>query len=264
MKQIAIYCVNYHSYDSLRNYLNSIETAVRQVMDQIQLSVFVADNSVPATSFDYPSQKFTLQMLPTGQNLGYFGAIRLLMQKYSPEVFDYSIISNVDIIMQADTLKLLYKYIPVENTGWIVPSIISQNNGEDLCPQAISRYSYRKLKFLWLTFRFPYIHRLYAKTLYKHKAKTTAPAGIVYAGHGSCIILTREYINRCGIINYPIFLYEEEIYVAEECRTHGLKAIYDPSITVHDIGRISTGKTNWKENYLWHAQGLAFILKKYY
>ena len=186
------------------------------------------------------------------------------MEEVSPMSYDYTIISNVDIIMLPDTFKQLNCYQATEDTGWIVPAIISQNNGENLSPQAMHRYSLNKLRLLWLTFRFPFIHRLYAKTLYEHKEKIKAHAGIVYAGHGSCIILTREYFNRCGIINYPIFLYEEEIYIAEECRTHGLKVIYEPSIIVHDIGRVSTGKTNWKENYLWHAQGLEFIIKNYY
>ncbi len=264
MRKIAIYCVNYHSYNSLKNYLESIEVAAKTAKEEVMLSVFVADNTTPVSAIDYDPLHFTLLVLPTGQNMGYFGAIRFIMQKHNPKVFDYIIISNVDILMQPDTFKLLNCYQTTEDTGWIVPAIISQNNGEDLCPQATHRYSLNKLRLLWLTFRCPYIHRIYAKTFYKHKANTKAQAGIIYAGHGSCIILTREYFNRCGIINYPIFLYEEEIYIAEECRTHGLKVIYEPSITVHDIGRVSTGKTNWKENYLWHAQGLDFIIKNYY
>jgi GT2 family glycosyltransferase len=78
------------------------------------------------------------------------------------------------------------------------------------------------------------------------------------------MILTREFFNRCGIVNYPIFLYEEEIYLAAECRTHGLDVVYEPSMIIDDIGRVSTGKTNWRQNYQWHAEGLAYIIKKYY
>lgn len=265
MKRIAIYCVTYNSYPELYHYLDSICQAVKAINEKIEIEVFVADNTdKEIQEIIYQAEVIHIRVFPFHQNLGYFGAIKKMMEEISPLSYNYTIISNVDIMMQPDTLRQLNNYHAVEDIGWIVPSIISQNNGEDLCPQATHRYSHNKLKFLWLSFHFPYIHRLYAKTLYQHKKKTKAPAGTVYAGHGSCIILTLEYFNRCGIIDYPVFLYEEEIYVAEECRIRGLKVIYNPSIIVYDIGKVSTGKTNWKENYRWHAEGLEFIMKKYY
>lgn len=265
MKSLAIFCVNYNSYKELYSYLDSISIAAKEVDKVMKVDVFVADNTDKHNQeITYKVTNLNLKIFPYHQNLGYFKAIRKMMEDTSPVSYDYTIISNVDIIILSDTFKLLNSYLATEDTGWIVPSIVSLSNGEDLCPQAIHRYSLNKLRLLWLTFRFPFIHYLYAKTLYQHKKKTMTPAGIVYAGHGSCIILTREYFNRCDIINYPIFLYEEEIYIAEECRLHGLKVVYEPSIIVHDIGRVSTGKTNWKENYLWHAEGLEYIIKKYY
>ena len=50
MKKIAIYCVNYHSYDSLHDYLVSIDEAMQQAGDVVCLSVIVADNTAPATN----------------------------------------------------------------------------------------------------------------------------------------------------------------------------------------------------------------------
>ncbi|MBQ9230966.1 MAG: glycosyltransferase family 2 protein [Prevotella sp.] len=266
MKRTAIFCVNYNSYPELYNYLDSISIAAKEVEGAMNVDVYVADNTDKQyQEISYKTTNFHLRVFPFHQNLGYFGAIKKMMESVPPANYDYAIISNVDIRLHTNTLSLLCNFQADKHTGWIAPAIISKSSGNNLSPQAVHRYSLSKLRLLWLSFRFPFIHYLYAHTLHKRKlTKKTHNKGIIYAGHGSCIILTREYFNRCGIINYPIFLYEEEIYIAEECRTHGLTAIFNPSIVIHDIGRVSTGKTNWKENYQWHAEGLEYILKKYY
>lgn len=264
MRKISIYCVNYHSYDSLRNYLNSIETAVRQVMDQIQLSVFVADNSVPATSFDYPSQKFTLEVLPTGQNLGYFGAIRLLMQKYSPEVFDYTIISNVDVLLYSDFFRQLLSLSESESIGWIAPEIYSTIEQRDRNPKIMRRYPKRKLQILKNLFRIPLLYNLYTHSVYKSKKLIQHEAGQIYAGHGSFIILTQQYFQQCGIIDYPIFLFCEEIYLGEQCRQNGLKVVYDPTLKVTDAEHTSTSAFKRNKYCQLNLQAISYILKTYY
>ena len=57
----------------------------------------------------------------------------------------------------------------------------------------------------------------------------------VYAGHGSFIILTKYYLSKVGIVNYPVFLFCEEIYLAEMCRINNLLVRYEPS----SISRLS-------------------------
>lgn len=265
MKRIAIYCVTYHSYPEFYHYLDSICQAVKTTEREAEVEVFVADNTdKEPQEITYQTEAFRLKVFTFHQNLGYFGAIRKMMEEVSPLSYNYSIISNVDILLHTDTLKVLCNYQTTENTGWITPAIISQRDGNDLSPQAVHRYSLHKLRLLLLSFRIPVIHYIYAKTLLQHKPTKKHVQGIVYAGHGSYMILTREFFNRCGIINYPVFLYEEEIYLAEECRTHGLDVVYEPSMIIDDIGRVSTGKTNWRQNYRWHAEGLEYIIKKYY
>ena len=102
--KIVIYCVNYHSYNSLIDYLCSIDKAMAAGENKISLSVFVADNSCPLEPFSYTPTRFSLQIVPTRKNLGYFGAISFLMERYSPLDYDYSIISNVDVLLKEDSL----------------------------------------------------------------------------------------------------------------------------------------------------------------
>ena len=88
--------------------------------------------------------------------------------------------------------------------------------------------------------------------------------GEIYGGHGSFIILTKMYFERCGIINYPVFLFGEEIYLAEQCRQQGLKVVYDPTIAVKDTEHASTGNMPSRFYCNCNAKALEYIMSAFY
>ena len=226
---LAIYCVNYHSYDSLNNYLISVDKAMEKVKDTISVTVLVADNSVPSTPVDYQPRFFSLHTIPTNDNKGYFGAIGFLMKVFDPQKYDYSIISNVDVLLTDNFL-----------------------------------YSLRKLKILRFLFKHPKLLQLKKKLFYEIRDIKKNSMGDIYAGHGSFIILSKEYFIKCGIINYPVFLFEEEIYLAEECRKHHLTVLYYPQLKVLDIGGVSTGKMPSLQCCSHYVKALDYIISNYY
>ena len=181
-KKITIYCINYQSYNSLENYLTTIDKAANKAKDIVELTVLVADNSIPAQSVLYHSESFSLHILQTGQNLGYFGAIRFLMERYAPVDFDFSIISNVDVLLTEDFFINLLDYKIKENIGWIAPKIYSQSLHFDFNPQAKHRYSLRKLKALRLMFKYPWLLRVKQRLLHQYHDIKNCPLGKIYAG----------------------------------------------------------------------------------
>ena len=265
MKTIAIYCVNYHSYDSLYNYLTSIDTAAKLGNSNTRLSVYVADNTVPPTTINYSPQNFTLKILGANDNKGYFGAVRQLMEKFSPYDFDYSIISNVDVLLTKDFITTLSELTVSEETGWLAPAILSETLNFDFNPQALKPYSLCKMQMLRLMFRYPLLLKLKQRILHKyHDIKSLTQQGPIYAGHGSFIILTKAFFNHCGIINYPIFLYGEEIYLAETCRQNGLLVEYIPQMKVKDIGRVSTGHLSSKTYCQYNYKAIDYLIRTFY
>ena len=264
MKHIAIYCVNYNSYEYLDRYLASIDTSAKMAKEQLHVTVIVADNSTPAQHVSYIPQSFTLKLMATGKNLGYFGAVRKAMQEVSPQHFCYSVISNVDMTLDIGFFRQLLASPSCQNVGWIAPAIISEHDGCDMNPQATTRYTLSKLRILKFLYDHPVLNELYESTLHQVKRKQSVVAGPVYAGHGSCIILTQEYFHRCGIINYPVFLYGEEIYLGENCVRNKLTTIYVPSIQVHDIGKATTGKMKRDFYYKCNAEAIAYIIRTFY
>ena len=264
MKKIAIYCVNYHSYDSLRNYLVSIDEAMKQAVNVVSLSVIIADNTTPAEHVNYTPQHFTLQVIETGDNRGYFGAVHYAMQQVCPQDYAFAIISNVDVLLETDFFTTLSSIKTKEDTGWIAPAIFSQTLHFDFNPQAINRYSLKKMRLLRLMFKYPLLLRLKQKMLHMYHDIKDCPSRTIYAGHGSFIILTKRFFEQCGIIDYPVFLYGEEIYLAEVCRKNNLCVEYTPDIKVQDIGRVSTGKIPSRQYCQYNYQAIDFIIKNYY
>ena len=121
--KIAIYCVNYHSYDSLKHYIGSIEQAVLATGKAIEVSVFVADNSCPAEQFEYNPKRISVEVVSIGENIGYFRAVNRLMKIHKPTVYNYTIISNVDVLLSNNFFSQLQTMPYSPNVGWIAPQI---------------------------------------------------------------------------------------------------------------------------------------------
>ena len=245
MKHIALFCVNYESDKELDYYRQSLNKAVEKAKGKICLDFFVAHNS-------------------KGNNPGYFGAIKRLMADVDIKDYDYTIISNVDLTVEEDFFLKLADNTCDENIGWIAPQIWSDLEKRDRNPKILERYSQRKLNILKLFYQFPILDTLYTHTIYRQKKYESHPAGRIYAGHGSFIILTREYFKRCGKIDYPVFLFCEEIYLAEMCQKAGLNVEYEPSIKVIDTEHASTGKMKHSLYCRCNYEAMQYIIKSFY
>ena len=245
MKRIAVYCVTFRSDVELENYKASLLKAAEKAGGEVELDFFVSRN----TEDDNP---------------GYFGGIRRAMLKSDVKAYDYAIISNVDLTVEEDFFVKLAAYNCAEDTGWIAPQIWSAQEGRDRNPKIMNRYQLKKLKILKTIFHYPYVWALKRAITARQKKWEKHPAGEIYGGHGSFIILTKRYLERCGAVNYPVFLFCEEIWLAEQCRKAGLKVMYVPTLVVSDAEHASTGRM--KLSYYCHLneEALEYIIKNFY
>lgn len=245
MKKIALFCVSYYSDRELAAYRLSIDRAKTKAGTLVSLDVFVARNTEE-------------------HNPGYFGAISQMMQQVDVGTYDYTIISNVDLTVEKDFFLKLAAYPCEPDTGWVAPQIYSQLEGRDRNPKILRRNSKRKLQILKTLYRFPILDTLYTRTAYRRKRYERHAAGPIYAGHGSFIILTRRYFEQCGSISYPIFLFGEEIYLAERCREEGLKVMYVPRLKVNDTEHASTGQMRHSTYCHYNYQAVAYLIRRFY
>lgn len=245
MKRIAVFCVTFNSDKELEQYRASLLKSAERAAGKTVLDIFVARN----TKEDNP---------------GYFGGIQRLMKTVDVTAYDYCILSNVDLTVEEDFFEKLAAYDCSEKTGWIAPQIWSKLEGRDRNPGRVCRPSLRRMLLLRMLYRHPKLEKLYSRTLYRRKKFQAHETGPIYAGHGSCIILTRKYIEACGKIDYPVFLFCEEIYLAEMCRKARLSVEYVPGIKVNDIEHVSIGKMPRKIYCQYNYEAVDYIIQRFY
>lgn len=245
MKRVVILCVSYNSDMERDKYIDSIKAAAKNASETVSVDIIIANNT-------------------KDNNPGYFGAIKQLMEKNDISKYDYCIISNVDLTIENSFFQKLSEYECPSDIGWVAPQIWSQAEGRDRNPESVCRYSLSKIRVLKLLYKYPLLDLLYTKTFYRRKKYVSKPAGQIYAGHGSFIILTSKYFKKCGIIDYPIFLYGEEIYLAEQCRSAKLKVVYNPDLKVYDYEHISTSTMRRSFNYQCRYKAIQYVLNNFY
>lgn len=269
MKRFLILCVTYHSYSELHHYLESVAKAVLSSGNgSWQVDVCVGDN----TDVDWQDINVQLSGLnsvsvfPFHKNLGYFGAVQGEMKEVKDiAAYDFVAISNVDLEMPVDFFAKLDALQIDEKVGWVANAILSGLEGRDRNPKILHRYSVKRLKQLRFLFKFPILHYLYQHTLYLRKrAYTQRPAMDIYAGHGSFILLTKAFMEKYPLLDYPIFLFGEEIYLGELCRMASLVVRYEPSLAILDTEHCSTGKMRKSFYYKCNYEALDYILATYY
>lgn len=266
MVNIAVFCITYNSYGELNTFLKSMDEAASLISKECRVKVFITDN----TESDYQEidcryENISVEVFPVHKNLGYFGGAKYAMDKVVLSEFQYIAISNVDLLFDKDAFVKLLNLKVEKNVGWLAVQLRSLEEGRDRNPSVMHRYSKSTLQILRVMFRIPILMWLYRNTFYKRKAiRGDYNPMEIYAGHGSFILLTAEYFRRCGKIDYPVFLYGEELYIAENCHSHSLAVRYEPSVCIYDKEHYSTGQMKKSFYYDCNYKALSYILKTFY
>jgi GT2 family glycosyltransferase len=241
---ILLVCVKYGADAETIGYLESL----RRVEGQPNLHVLIVDNGLSGPMVDLPLDS-RFATLVSGENLGYFGGARRGISRYLGEhpLPDWIIVSNVDLLI-TDPLffqKLAALKVP-PRVGAVAPRIASALTGRNQNPfirrrpSALRMHAYKWMYRSWLALNTHELasagfHRMRSAVGRFTRAKTNSIwdlSGEIYAAHGSFLILSREYFRAGGSLEFPCFLFGEEIYLAENLRRLGMDVIYEPSLEV--------------------------------
>lgn len=271
MKRILVIPVNYNSYAELDEYLLSLKDSfISAASEQVEIIVIVGDNSTEVQRIETAKYAPLEISVKKFDNLGYFGAaLKIINEQENIESFDYVIISNVDIFYQEAFIKSLADYDIPSNIGWISPFRYSLTYKQPLFSGTKDRRASRlKIKALQYYFMCPAIVKARWDRLKKKRAEIPPEAVYkereIYSGCGSCFILTKSFFKQYKHIYYPVFLYGEEIFIAELCRLANLKVFYAPGLKINEIGGISTGKVNIKRICKFNLEGLIYNYNSFY
>lgn len=238
--KILILAVTYRSYDCIGEFLNSINNASRS--SDAEVVVAIGDN----TDTDYQDIEYTynnieVRAFPYHKNLGYLGcALRMLREICSTEAFDYVAVSNVDITLNYDFFSSLSK-LNDDNVAWYAPDVYTPSRGTHENPFMIKRPTPGTIRKWMLIYSLPLFFGFIKKLFYmKHSKNNYSESPMnIYAGHGSFMLFSWKFIKDEIDMEFPGFMYEEELFFAEKIRRKGMTIRYSPELKITNIGSVS-------------------------
>lgn len=263
-------CVHYRSERALRDYLTSLAGLHGAAG---RLSVVVVDNSLEGAPPWLPEVPFPLRLVVSAENLGYLGGAALGFSKAREEArdADFVAISNVDLrIDQPDFLDRLEADPGDEDVGILAPAIRSRLTGADQNPFLRFRPSPLRMHvYKWIFSSYP-LAAAYeragraARRLGRAEAAAARGPEDIYAAHGSFFLLSRAFFERGGTLEYPVFLFNEEIHLAEQARASGLRVVYRPDLEVRHDEHGSIGRYRSRAMVAHAQHATAYCLDQYF
>jgi len=268
-------CVKYGAGEETAKYLESLS----RLQGQSNLHVLIVDNTVGGLA-DLPIDS-SCATLRSDENLGYFGGARWGISRYLEEhpLPDWVIISNVDLLItDPQFLEKLAALKAAPGLGAIAPRISSVLTGRNQNPfmrsrpSAIRMHIYKWLYRSWLALNAHELasavfHRIRSAVGRSKRTRTKSSpdvGGKIYAPHGSFLILSKEYFAAGGALDFPCFLFGEEIYLAENLRRLNLDVIYEPSLEVVHQEHKSTKLLKSRKLARFVASSAAFCADTYF
>lgn len=207
-----------------------ILVAANKVGDADQAEAAFADDP-RVTVVDYPD------------NPGYLPALARSLPDI--DVTTPVVLSNCDLTADPGAVAaLLAAANEYPHAGWLAPSVIG-SLGVDQNPNLLHPPSARRLQILAAVHRFPVLTDLLLLRREGHSSRIVtgaAPGSTIWAGHGSCIVLTPPFFARGGRCDYPFALFGEELWLGEQCARLGLDVVYVPSVVLRHTEHAATGR----------------------
>ena len=252
---ISIITVNYNGLDLTTELLNSIRHITYP-----NLEIFVVDNA----SRDNPQQFLEthypeVKVIRSEQNLGFAGGNNLAVQQATGEYLFF--INNDAEITEGCLDKLVSTFENNTQVGMVSPLICYFNESKNAEADLI--------QYAGMTQVHPWTARnttIGEKTL--DKGQFSKPQQTAY-GHGAAMMVSRQTIDKVGVMFEDFFLYYEELDWCERIRRAGFNIWIEPNAKIYhkesaSVGAMSTLKTYYiNRNRIYFMRrnfgGLSFI-----
>lgn len=270
-----ILCINYHCHGDIARMLASVPPEARASAEAV-----VVDNSRDFATVciaDIRGDYAALSVLRPETNLGYLGGAQFGLNGASQpaESYDCVMIVNPDILFEPGFWPVLDRIMPeIAGHGALYPSLLEGPDRIERNPFLATRPRKRYLDLRIAVSSNAVIHSLWLGlwTLKRALSGRRARAGArplatprdIYAGHGSLMIFLPAYFASGADFTYPVFLYGEELHLAEMCHAAGLKSRLDPRLVAHHVGQATTGllsngrRRRWNNAALRHVRATFF------
>jgi len=241
---IEIVAISYFGSNDLSGFVASLRT---QHFNEWRLTI--VDNSVDQAEHtkirSLQAGDSRIRILAPKTNLGYFGGARFGIEGQVGDDTLAVIVTNVDITFSGEeTLGRIAKAAQEcsGDVGVIAPRIVSNRSGDDQNPHLLNRPSVVQQRRRMRRMSSPALAQLVIMGSVVKRVLTTplkrralTRTNNIYAAHGAFMIFLPEYFERGGDLSHPIFLFGEELTVAEKSRSLGLRTAYMTDLEVRHV-----------------------------
>lgn len=212
--------------------------------------------------------KITSQVFDPGKNLGYLHGCLYGFKSYNGN-YKWAVISNTDIEFVSEKFfsEILEKNYN-SKIGCVGPDVTLKMTGRHQNPFALTRPKNNIMKLRKIAYSNYKLYSLYNwLSFIKNKTyhfKKKIKSNYIYGVHGSIVILRRECIEKFLEDDIQIFMYGEELYIAEKLRENHLLSYYDSNLKIiHNENQV-TGKITDKRKQKWCSQSMNFLVDRYW
>lgn len=275
-QKVLVICMNYFSDEDTIAFARSVLSQNHSSAIQ----VLVVDNSTvkPPNVKLHPLQGDNNQVtiLYPERNLGYFGGAAWGLKRYleTEELPEWVLVTNTDIeFPDQDFFRRLFELYPDGFNGVVAPSILSGMNGCNQNPfmkRRPSKYRMHFLKWVFMTYPTLFIYQSLAMIKSMIKKGKLADCNevlqpmTIYAPHGSFILFDKKYFLSGGNLDYDVFLFGEEVFVAETVRRKKVEIRFDPRLSVLHQEHATTGIIKNKKMAKFVKESSAYCADQYF
>jgi len=247
-EDVTLIAVSYFGADDAFALLESL-----LAQDEKKWTLLIVDNTDDSTQRarldELRAVDSRVDVMRAPGNLGYLGGAAWALEQ-RPPAGDAAVLNTDLVLMGPGALRQLAQAARAgSDIGMIAPSVISERSGRDQNPHLAAPPSVRISVLRALSMSTPLLAQstIYASTLLSRKSEArrvpdkAESRAEIYAPHGSFLYFTAEYLRRGGSLRHPLFLFAEEVFVAEECLNAGLKVLFEPSIKILHREHANTG-----------------------
>jgi GT2 family glycosyltransferase len=221
---------------------------------------------VNAGTFVFEKNEKVAVLFP-GKNTGYLGALRYVIETKKPD-FKYITLCNTDLSFGGENFLAQYtNELDKKEFAVAAPRIFSeltQTEQNPLCANRQPKLKVERQKFFYGN---PFLYSIYQYLFYLKRVFSKHSPGSFkenpYALHGSFMTISKKYFESGGTLNYPVLMYGEELFLAEETLKLGLKNLLVSSLQIKHYDHATTGKYNFRQVSSM-KEAMSFILKNYY
>ena len=244
MKLVSIITVNFNQHLVTEALLESVIS--QNLYENTELIVVdngSRHNPVPAWEQKYPQFRF----IRSDINLGFAGGNNLAIREAKGAcVF----LVNNDTVVTADLVSKLARVLDTSEGAGVVSPLIHYHDQ----PGTIQYAGYTPMNFL--TGRNSCIGQFE-----EDKGQYDGPARETAYAHGAAMMVSRDALEKAGLMDERYFLYYEELDWCERIRRAGFRIFVEPSALIYHKESVSVGKATGLKEFFMHRNRILFVRK---